>query len=171
MGAATLHLYSGRLFGVRTGGLAASQPERQEHAEQRQAAGDQEKDGADPPLAIVPSQGVADTAAGRIALSVIPQDDGRQRFEVTALDHQGSPLGGIQRVLLRIRFQQPETGPTTLDAVLTAEGRYAIASGLLSTLGSYDVEVVVRRQGAEDLSVPWTLRATLSTLRDSVDVD
>jgi methionine-rich copper-binding protein CopC len=115
----------------------------------------------DPPLVVSPASESWNDAAGRVTLTITPQDDGRQRFEIAALDSRGTPFSNVQRIILRTRLQQPSAGPSSTDAVATPDGRYAVVTGLLGVAGSYDVEVVVRRRRVNDLVAKFSVQAAL----------
>jgi methionine-rich copper-binding protein CopC len=115
----------------------------------------------DPALVITPAGESRSGSAGTISYRITPQDDGSQRFEVAALDSRGAPLGAVQRVMLRARLQQPSAGPATVDAAPAANGLYAVTSGLVSVAGPYELEIVVRRRRADDLTARFALQAAL----------
>jgi len=106
----------------------------------------------DPALNVSPASDNRSGSRGTIALSITPQDDGRHRFEVTALDGRGAPVGDVQRVILRARMQDPAAGPTTVDAAPTGSGQYAATAGLMGVPGAYELEVIVRQRSAQDWS-------------------
>jgi hypothetical protein len=113
----------------------------------------------DPALSVSPASDNRTGSRGTIALSITPQDDGRHRFEVTAVDSRGAPVGDVQRVILRARMQDPAAGPATVDAVLNGSGQYTATAGLLGVPGRYELEVVVRQRRAQDWSAKFALQA------------
>jgi methionine-rich copper-binding protein CopC len=114
---------------------------------------------ADPPMAVSPATSSVSNAGGTIGLTVTPQDDGRQHLEVTAVDNQGRPIAATQRVFLRFRLPQPDMAPSDVQTVPVGDGRYVADTGFLSMPSAFNVEVVVRRRGVEDLIGRFTLQA------------
>jgi copper transport protein len=120
--------------------------------------------GVDAPLlADAPGQMTTSAAADdlTVELALEPALVGQNRFEVTLLDEQGNPVADAQEVLFRFTFLGQSLGSEEATAESLGDGRYLLEGSYISLIGSWQVEVSVRRPGQFDAFAPYRLEAGL----------
>ena len=95
----------------------------------------------------------------RAVVRVAPGEAGLNTFDVT-LYEGGQPLTDAQRVTLRLAHQQMDMGTSEQRLEPTGDGHYRAQSGVLSMAGSWDLQVIVRRAGREDVQANLQVVAT-----------
>jgi copper transport protein len=80
-------------------------------------------------------------------------------FDV-ALSEAGQPLADAQRVTLRMSHQQMDMGTTDQRLDPVGDGHYRAQSGALSMAGDWDLKVIVRLAGRDDVQTETRLTAT-----------
>jgi copper transport protein len=86
----------------------------------------------------------------RIHLDVYPGRVGSNDISVFLSDQDGDPRE-IQRVALRFRYLEQDLGQTESDAEQAEhEGHYELETSQMSLPGTWEIEVLVRRQGLFD---------------------
>jgi copper transport protein len=94
---------------------------------------------------------------------VAPGEPGLNTFETTLTQESGS-AAEVQRVTLRFTHLQMDMGTTDQRLEPSPDGRYRALSGALSMPGNWDVQLIVRRAGVEDVRGRFQLTATDPTL-------
>ena len=92
-------------------------------------------------------------------LRVAPAEAGVNSFDV-ALTQNGQPLADAQRVTLRLSHLQMDMGVTDQRLDPVGDGHYRAQSGALSMAGDWDVKVIVRLAGRDDILADTRLTAT-----------
>jgi putative copper export protein len=85
----------------------------------------------------------------RVGLEISPGAPGRNRFEVLVRDPLDHPVE-MDRVVLRLRKIDGDTGPVTVLLARTDAGAYAAESGDLALPGYWEIEVALSRTGRPD---------------------
>jgi putative copper export protein/methionine-rich copper-binding protein CopC/mono/diheme cytochrome c family protein len=120
--------------------------------------------GADAPLlADAPGQMTTSTPADdlTVTLTVEPALVGQNQFEVYVTDDQGNPVTEAESVLFRFTFLGQSLGSEEATAESLGSGRYVLEGSYISLIGSWQVEVSVRRPGQFDAFAPYRLEAGL----------
>ena len=120
--------------------------------------------GVDAPLlADAPGQMITEAAAGDllIELAIEPALVGQNSFVVTVHDEQGNLVTDVEEVLFRFTFLGQSLGSEESIAELGENGRYHLHGSYISLIGSWQVEVSVRRPGHFDAFAPYRLEAGL----------
>jgi copper transport protein len=120
--------------------------------------------GVDAPLlANAPGQMMASAPADdlTVELAIEPALVGQNRFAVTVLDAQGNPVANTEEVLFRFTFLGQSLGSEEAVAQPLGNGRYELEGSFISLIGSWQVEVSVRRPGQFDAFAPYRLEAGL----------
>jgi copper transport protein len=94
---------------------------------------------------------------------VAPGEPGLNTFDITLTQESGT-AAEVQRVTLRFTHLQMDMGTTDQRLEPTADGRYQALSGALSMPGNWDVQVIVRRAGLEDVHGRFQLMTADPTL-------
>jgi copper transport protein len=92
----------------------------------------------------------------RVTITVTPLRQGGDRFEI-AVAGDGSSVAADQRILLRLTRLDQDLEPATLT-LRAQPGGYGTRDGYLLPDGWWDVTVIVRRRGREDVSATFPLR-------------
>lgn len=116
-----------------------------------------------PLLADAPGQMMTSASADdlTVELALEPALVGQNRFEVTLLDEQGNLVVDAQEVLFRFTFLGQSLGSEEATAESLGDGRYLLEGSYISLIGSWQVEVSVRRPGQFDAFAPYRLEAGL----------
>ncbi|HZT05772.1 MAG TPA: CopD family protein, partial [Chloroflexota bacterium] len=93
----------------------------------------------------------------RVTLRVQPGLATLNRFDVFLADRTGRPVEDVQRVELRFDMQTMDMGESELVAIPHGDGHYVTQGGALAMAGPWDITVLVRRAGRDDV------RATMRT--------
>jgi mono/diheme cytochrome c family protein/uncharacterized membrane protein len=115
-----------------TGFLTSVQPAREEYARR-----------------IQPVELAGQAEGVDVKLQVTPARPGPNQF-VAELDGAVAPPNDVQRVTLRFTNIDDDLGSSTLVLQPRDDGRYAATSTNLTTEGTWQIEVVVRRRGLDD---------------------
>jgi len=83
-------------------------------------------------------------------LRIAPAQAGVNNFDV-ALTENGQPLADAQRVTLRLSHLQMDMGTTDQQLDPVGDGHYRAQSGVMSMAGDWDVKVIVRIAGRDDV--------------------
>lgn len=104
-----------------------------------------------------------DTAAGglQIALTASPGRPGPNVFLVQ-LSEGGRPVTNAERVDLRFTFQDQPLGTAIERLRLQSEGRYAVRSAALGIAGLWQIEMLVRLPGRDDILTGFRVRTMAS---------
>jgi copper transport protein len=92
-------------------------------------------------------------------LRIAPAEAGVNTFDV-ALSEGGQPLTDAQRVTLRMSHMQMDMGTTDQRLEPVGDGHYGAQSGALSMAGDWDLKVIVRLAGRDDVQAETQLTAT-----------
>jgi copper transport protein len=120
--------------------------------------------GVDAPLlADAPGQMTTSAPADdlTVELAIEPALVGQNRFEAAILDAQGNPVDNTEEVLFRFTFLGQSLGSEEAIAQPLGNGHYELEGSYISLIGSWQVEVSVRRPGAFDAFAPYRLEAGL----------
>jgi len=85
-----------------------------------------------------------------ISLSVNPNRAGPNVFTVRAVSNRRPAPAEVLRVILRLTYQEQDLGMISVDMEEVEPGFFLIGSDVLNLAGTWQVDVVVRRQGMED---------------------
>ena len=92
-----------------------------------------------------------DTVEGvHIVLSITPGRVGSNRVVVTLTDRRGAPVRNASQVELRLSALEADVGERVVSAVARGDGTYILDDALLSLVGQWQVQLVVRRPDAFD---------------------
>jgi copper transport protein len=120
--------------------------------------------GADAPLlADAPGQMVVMETADdlNVTLTIEPALVGQNSFDVYLEDANGNPVMDAAEVSLRFTFLGQSIGAAEGTASHSHEGHYMLDGSYISLIGSWQVEVSIRRPNAFDSFVPFRLEAGL----------
>lgn len=96
-----------------------------------------------------------------VELALEPALVGQNQFEVYITDEQGNPVTDVESVLFRFTFLGQSLGSEEATAEAVGNGRYQLEGSYISLIGSWQVEVSVRRPGQFDAFAPYRLEAGL----------
>lgn len=97
-----------------------------------------------------------------ITLNIEPALIGNNTFEIYLEDDTGNPISNADEVALRYTFLGQSIGSDGGTATATERaGYYELEGGYMSLIGTWQVEVSVRRPDAFDTFVPYRLEAGL----------
>lgn len=99
-------------------------------------------------------------AAGdlQVAVHMTPNKPGFNRMTVQVTDSTGAPPTDILLVRLRFAMLEHEMGELTADATQTGPGAYALGGSQISMPGRWRLDVVVRRNGKEDVKASFLMQ-------------
>ena len=100
-----------------------------------------------------------------IVFSVKPNRPGQNLFVVEADSTRRPEPAPIARVILKIRNKDTDLGLVTVDASKIDKNRYQVGGNYMSLSGQWQVEVVVRRKGLEDVSTTFDWIVPSSAIR------
>jgi copper transport protein len=106
------------------------------------------------PAPIVPFVGEQAAADVRVALRVEPAALGANTLHVTVMDANGTPRD-VQRIQMTLDMQAMDMGETKIVADSAGNGAYEVKQQWLSMVGTWRVQVVVRRSDADDVTVTF----------------
>lgn len=86
-----------------------------------------------------------------ITFGAKPNRPGQNVYTVFAASKRRPPRAEIARVILRFNYREEDVGRESVVAEEIEPGRYMIAGNYLNLAGSWQVDVVVRRLGQEDI--------------------
>src|SRR5437763_13273283 len=92
----------------------------------------------------------------QVTLAAAPAAVGANVLTIQVRDASGTPAGGIQRVITRLRPPPPDLGQAEL-VVPPAGDDFALRDLLLGLPGAWQVEVRVRRADRDDVATRFTL--------------
>ena len=97
-----------------------------------------------------------------VSMEITPALVGQNEFEIELTDANGNPISGEQpEVTLRFTFLGQSIGAATATAESLGNGRYRADGSYISLIGTWQVEVGVRRPGVYDTFAPFRLEAGL----------
>lgn len=96
-----------------------------------------------------------------VTLTAEPALVGQNQFDVTITDEQGNLVTDVSEVLFRFTFLGQSLGSEESVAEFVENGRYRLEGSYISLIGSWQVEVSVRRPGQFDAFAPYRLEAGL----------
>jgi copper transport protein len=120
--------------------------------------------GADAPLlSDAPGKTVVVQTADDIdvSLAIEPALVGQNSFDVLLTDSAGSPIPDASEVSLRYTFLGQSIGADEGLAVSSDDGHYRLDGSYISLIGTWQVEIAIRRPGAFDAFAPFRLEAGL----------
>ncbi|MCP4421776.1 MAG: hypothetical protein GY805_34620 [Chloroflexi bacterium] len=85
-----------------------------------------------------------------VNLSIKPNKPGANVFTIRATNIRRPPLAEIERVIVRLTYQDQDFGMISVDAQEVDPGIYRIGGNDLNLAGNWQVDVVVRRLGLAD---------------------
>jgi copper transport protein len=103
---------------------------------------------------------------GRLVLS--PGRIGNNRFDLSVSRADGQPLAADTSAVLRIFTLDQDTGISEARMDALGGGRFTTTGSYLSTVGLWEVAAVIRRPGADDVTLPFRLSLTEATGRPQV---
>lgn len=92
-----------------------------------------------------------------VRVQVAPAQIGDNEFAVDVADDRPGAAEQPSKVLLRFHMQGMEMGEIETEAVPVGDQRYAARGNFMSMGGRWDVEVIVRRAGFEDVRHTFTM--------------
>ncbi|MCB8942355.1 MAG: CopD family protein, partial [Ardenticatenaceae bacterium] len=120
--------------------------------------------GADAPLlADAPGQMTTMQTADdvNVTLTIEPALVGQNSFDIYLEDEVGNPIPNATEVSVRYTFLGQSIGAAEATAVSQNDGHYLLDGSYISLIGSWQVEVSVRRPNAFDTFAPYRLEAGL----------
>jgi copper transport protein len=93
----------------------------------------------------------------RLSLKITPAQPGWNRFAIRA-DRAGRPIGPDELILLRMTKLDEQLDPVLLRPSPQEAGQYAVEAGEMALPGWWEIGVVVRRAGRQDVSTSFALR-------------
>src|SRR5207249_4764076 len=90
----------------------------------------------------------------RVSVRMQPGLAAINRFDVSVTDRQGRPVTDADRVALRFNMLAMDMGESELVAASHGDGHYVAQGGNLAMAGPWRVDVIVRRNGRDDVRVP-----------------
>jgi copper transport protein len=87
----------------------------------------------------------------RIVLRVAPGQVGDDEFRVDVVDHRTGTQDVPLHVLLRFTILDHDMGTTQVEATQTSASSYTARGSYLSMVGNWQVEVILRRSGFDDI--------------------
>ncbi len=91
-----------------------------------------------------------------VRLAIAPASLGENRFQVTVTDAAGQPVE-TQIVRLTFAMQEMDMGENVLEAPPSGGAAFVVTGSPLSMVGQWQVTVLVRRAGLEDVSVDFVV--------------
>ncbi len=105
-----------------------------------------------------------------VSMEITPALVGQNRFEIEITDTDGRPVSDEElEVTLRFTYLGQSIGADSATATLLGNGRYLVDGSYISLIGTWQVEVGVRRPGVYDTFAPFRLEAGLGGNIRSVD--
>jgi mono/diheme cytochrome c family protein len=102
-----------------------------------------------------------DTVEGvRITLTVAPGRVGSNRVVVALTDRRGTPVRNASQVELRLNALEADVGELVASASARGDGTYVLDDALLSLVGQWQLQLVVRRQDAFDARTVFRFAVT-----------
>lgn len=120
--------------------------------------------GVDAPLlSDAPGKTVVVQTAGdsEVNLAIEPALVGQNSFDVYLTDADGEPIPDASEVSLRYTFLGQSIGADEGEAISDGDGHYRLDGSYISLIGTWQVEVAIRRPGAFDTFAPFRLEAGL----------
>ena len=120
--------------------------------------------GADAPLlADAPGKTVVTQTADdvNVTLTMEPALVGQNSFDIYLEDEAGNAVPDATEVSLRYTFLGQSIGAAEATAVSQGNGHYVVDGSYISLIGSWQVEVSIRRPNAFDTFAPYRLEAGL----------
>ncbi len=96
-----------------------------------------------------------------ISLSLEPARVGQNTFDAYVTDSSGQAVPDAREVLLRFTYLGQSMGTAKAETMSLGDGHYRVDGGYLSLVGPWQVEVVVRREGAFDAFAAFRVEAGL----------
>jgi mono/diheme cytochrome c family protein len=108
-----------------------------------------------------------DTVEGlHITLTVTPGRVGLNRVVVALRDRRGMPVRNAAQVELRLEALEADLGAQTALASAHGDGTYVLDDALLSLVGAWQVQLVVRRPDAFDARTAFRVAITAGGTRE-----
>ncbi|MFZ1395342.1 MAG: CopD family protein [Candidatus Promineifilaceae bacterium] len=118
--------------------------------------------GVDAPLlADAPGQAtIRQTAEDlQVEMQIEPALVGNNRFDIVITDENGEPVANAEAVSVRYTFLGQSIGSSTAEAEDLGNGRYRLEGSYISLIGTWQVEVSIRRPGTFDTFAAYRLEA------------
>jgi copper transport protein len=116
-----------------------------------------------PPGRVASSPGGPFIRQGQVAslsyqLVINPGKVGENTIEVVLSDTHGKPIQGADAVIVRLRMLEMEMGVQEADLhpVVKQPGHYATTDSSLSMAGQWQLTLLVRRRGFDEVNISWT---------------
>ncbi len=93
----------------------------------------------------------------RLVVAVNPAQAGLNTFTVYLKDGLGRPVADAQKVALIFTMLEHDMGKDEEVATSQGDGRYIVQSDYLSMLGTWQMELLVRRAGQDDVRTAFVL--------------
>ncbi len=106
-----------------------------------------------------------------IRIRIAPSGRGADRFEIVVSDAGGSPLGTDVLVRLRLTKLDEDLAPATITPSAQPGGRYIAEGGYLLLDGWWEVGVIIRRKGRDDVATAFPFRRGSSGGRGAPGAD
>jgi copper transport protein len=109
----------------------------------------------------------AEGLSGRLVLS--PGRIGNNRFDLTVEQENGEPLAADASAVLRITTLDQDTGISEARMDTLGPGRFTTAGSYLSTAGLWEITALIRREGRQEVAIPFRLSLSDSTGQPQVE--
>src|SRR5262249_14949662 len=109
-----------------------------------------------------------DTVEGlHITLAITPGRVGSNRVVVVLTDRRGTPVRNASQVELRLSALEADMGELTASASARGDGTYVLDDALLSLMGQWQLQLVVRRPDAFDARTAFRFAVTAGSASGS----
>jgi Cytochrome C oxidase, cbb3-type, subunit III len=109
-----------------------------------------------------------DTVEGvHITLTITPGRVGSNRVAVVLTDRRGTPVRNASQVELRLGALEADVGELTASAAVRGDGTYVLDDALLSLMGQWQLQLVVRRPDAFDARTAFRFVVTAGSATGS----
>ncbi|WP_420627661.1 CopD family protein [Candidatus Leptofilum sp.] len=118
--------------------------------------------GVDAPLlADAPGQATITQSAEdlQVEMQIEPALVGNNRFDILIMDENGDPVTNAESVSVRYTFLGQSVGSSTGEAEALGNGRYRLEGSYISLIGTWQVEVSIRRPDTFDTFAAYRLEA------------
>jgi copper transport protein len=96
----------------------------------------------------------------RMTLTIVPGRVGSNRVVVALTDRRGTPVRNASQVELRLGALEADVGERTAFASAHGDGTYVLNDALLSLMGQWQIQLVVRRPDAFDARTAFRFAVT-----------
>lgn len=108
----------------------------------------------------------ADARDLRLELTIAPPRPGVSTFSVRVRDARGQPVEDAERVDLRFTYLDQALGESVEPARPRGQGRYEATGSFMTVQGRWQIELLVRRPGRDDVGAAFRVALEASSARE-----